>query len=114
VTVPEGAGTAERASSAGRQGPWDPAQLDDLVHRLEASPAIARMSSGFAGTIGTYLPGRRIPGVRVQADGRLEIHVVMAHGASVDDVRAAIADAVPNTECPDVHIDDVDTYQQVG
>jgi hypothetical protein len=93
---------------------WDAARLDALVARLEASAAIARLSSGSAGTIGTYLPGRRIPGVRVRDDGRVDIHVVMARDATVDEVEAAVIRAMDGAPPPDLYIDDMDAYEQVG
>jgi uncharacterized alkaline shock family protein YloU len=67
--------------------------------------------------IATYLPGRRILGVRV-APGHAEVHIVTEYGANVvdvaDRVRAAILGAVqanlPNGALPpqvDVYVDDV-------
>jgi uncharacterized alkaline shock family protein YloU len=65
--------------------------------------------------IATYLPGRRVLGVRV-APGRAEVHIVTVYGANMvdvaDRVRAAVQAATPSgTGSPppqvDVYVDDV-------
>jgi uncharacterized alkaline shock family protein YloU len=65
--------------------------------------------------IATYLPGRRVLGVRVGA-GHAEVHIVTEYGANVvavaDRVRAAVLAAVTDggaTPAPqvDVYVDDV-------
>jgi uncharacterized alkaline shock family protein YloU len=64
--------------------------------------------------IATYLPGRRVLGVRV-GPGRAEVHIVVEYGANVvavaDRVRAAVLAAVQGANDPppqvDVYIDDV-------
>ena len=61
-----------------------------FLEALLASPHISALSEGVFGTVASYLPGRRIPGLRVLPDGRLEVHVVMAWGSTVDDVEASL------------------------
>lgn len=64
--------------------------------------------------IATYLPGRRVLGVRV-APGRAEVHIVTEYGANMvevaDRVRAAVLTAVADGTDPpaqvDVYVDDV-------
>jgi uncharacterized alkaline shock family protein YloU len=64
--------------------------------------------------IATYLPGRRVLGVRV-TPGRAEVHIVVRYGANVvevaDRVRAAVLAAVQNSgnlqPQVDVYVDDV-------
>lgn len=56
-------------------------------------PAVAAMSGGPFGTAATYLPGRSVLGVRSGGD-RLEVHVVLAHPASVHDAAAQIRRAL--------------------
>ena len=73
---------------------WTPERLDDLATRLQESPHIAHLSAGAMGTIATYLPGRRISGLRVGDDDRVEVHVVMTWGSTVDDVEAFEAQAL--------------------
>ena len=73
---------------------WTPARLDELAGALLESPHITALSEGMFGTAASYLPGRRISGLRVLPDGRLEVHVVMAWGSTVDDVEASLLRAL--------------------
>ena len=60
------------------------------------------------GTAASYLPGRRISGLRVLPDGRLEVHVVMAWGSTVDDVEASLLRALEDpAELADLVIEDL-------
>ena len=62
----------------------------DAVTRATLScPGVAGMSSGPVGEVASYLPGRRVPGVRVTDEG-VEVHVV----ARWDQVLPALAEAV--------------------
>jgi hypothetical protein len=58
-----------------------------------AVPGVARLSGGKAGQVATYLPGRRVSGVRVTGDS-VEVHLVARWVASLpqlaQDVRAAL------------------------
>lgn len=64
--------------------------------------------------VATYLPGRRVLGVRV-SPGRAEVHLVTEYGANMvdvaDRVRTAVRSAVTPPSCPppqvDVYVDDV-------
>jgi uncharacterized alkaline shock family protein YloU len=64
--------------------------------------------------IATYLPGRRVHGVRV-SPGRAEVHIVTEYGVSIvevaDRVRAAVQVAVPSGGAVpaqvDVYVDDI-------
>jgi hypothetical protein len=88
---------------------WTPQRLDDLAERLLASPHIVRLSGGPMGTVATYLPGRRIPGLRVGDDDRIEIHVVMAPSSTVDDIEAGVIRALDDaSSLGSLHIDDID------
>jgi len=55
---------------------------------------VADTHTGTFGEVGTYLPGRRVPGVRLRRDGA-EVHAVLEWGAPVgataDAIRAATA-----------------------
>lgn len=100
--------------------PSPPAPTADPGAVADAAAAAARgcagvvdLSGGLVGEIGTYLPGRRVPGVRVQ-DDRITVHVVAQYGLPLpvvgDEVRAAVGGAVA-TLAPgrpvDVVVDDV-------
>ena len=84
--------------------------VDMVAQRAAGCPSVARLSGGRFGEVATYLPGRRIPGVR-SSDGRIEVHVVARWGVRVPDiateVRRAIAPVATGMTI-DVHVDDVD------
>ena len=69
---------------------WTSERLDALAGALVAGPHVAALSEGPFGTVAAYLPGRRIPGLRVLPDDRVDVHVVMAWGSTVDDVEAGV------------------------
>ena len=83
---------------------------DEVAERTAGCRSVARLSAGLVGEVATYLPGRRVEGVRL-AEDQIEVHVVARWGARVPDlaaeVRAAVgpvADGLP----VDVYVDDVD------
>ena len=47
-----------------------------VAQAVLAVPGVARLHQGAFGEVGTYLPGRRVPGVRIRPDG-VEVHVVV-------------------------------------
>lgn len=66
---------------------------DRIAAAVLACPAVAALHGGRFGEIATYLPGRRVAGVRV-TDRSVEVHVVGRYPAPVaeiaDQVRAAL------------------------
>ncbi|MBA3524194.1 MAG: hypothetical protein H0T85_06515 [Geodermatophilaceae bacterium] len=91
--------------------------VDVLAAAVRGCAAVADLSGGLLGSVGTYLPGRRVPGLVVQerAGGQppgIEVHVVARFGPTMAEVasqvRAALAMAAPNTPV-DLVIDDIDT-----
>ncbi len=56
-------------------------------------PQVARLSGGFAGEVATYLPGRRVSGVRL-TDDEVEIHIVSRWGLNLPEVADAVREAV--------------------
>lgn len=74
-----------------------PAPGDDVADLVAAAvrrvPGVADLHGGSFGEVATYLPGRRVPGVRIR-DDLSEVHVVTLWGAPVpataDAVRAAV------------------------
>jgi hypothetical protein len=92
-------------------GSWNASVLEDAAAKLGSVQGVAGLTAGPLGTNSAYLPGRRIPGLRLADEGRrLEVHVVMTWGARADDVEAAILRAVPSdkAELVDVYIDDIE------
>lgn len=90
--------------------PLEGTQADRLAAAALACPAVARLSAGRVGEVATYLPGRRVPGVRV-GDGRVAVHVVGRYGPAcaqiADQVRRAVR-AVAGDLPVDVVIDDLE------
>jgi hypothetical protein len=83
---------------------------DLVVERTAACPTVARVWGGPFGEVATYLPGRRVPGVRL-ADGQVEVHVVARWGARVPDLAAEVRKAVGPIVAGlpvAVHVDDID------
>jgi hypothetical protein len=80
-----------------------------IAERAARCRSVAGISAGQFGEVATYLPGRRVPGVRV-GDDRVELHVVACWGAPVPDlvaeVRAAVAPIAGDFPV-DVYVDDV-------
>jgi NADH dehydrogenase FAD-containing subunit len=88
-----------------------PVDAERVAQAVERVPTVARLSAGSTGAeIATYLPGRRVRGVRVD-DGTVEVHVVARWPAVLpevgDAVRAAAAPLVGG-RAVEVVIDDLD------
>ncbi|MDG3013666.1 hypothetical protein NVS88_03735 [Corynebacteriales bacterium D3-21] len=83
-------------------------QADRIAAAVSAVPGVVALHGGMFGEVGTYLPGRRVPGVRLGL-GFTEIHVSISFEAPVREtanrVRAAVAAIVPGPV--DVTVEDV-------
>jgi len=90
--------------------PGAPLEVADLVAAAARSvPGVSELHSGAFGEVATYLPGRRVTGIRV-TDVLTEVHVVVTMGAPVLDTAEAIRAAVRplvDTEVQ-VFIEDID------
>lgn len=86
------------------------ADPDAVVDAALACPDVARMWAGAVGEVACYLPGRRVPGVRLTDDG-VEVHVVARWGRPLPEVasavRAAVAPVAPGAVV-DVFVDDLE------
>lgn len=70
--------------------PAPAALADAIAERVLDHPAVARLHGGPFGTVASYLPGRRVVGVRVEeTDGSVDLSVVLWVGVSL---RQAVAD----------------------
>lgn len=82
---------------------------DAIATAVAACPAVVSLAGGGPGLIATYLPGRRVDGVRLGPD-RVTVSVVGVQGIPVavlaDQVRAAVAPLAPGVPV-DVHVADV-------
>jgi hypothetical protein len=71
----------------------DGIDVDALASAVRGCPAVDDLDSGVLGGVATYLPGRRVPGVRVQAD-RIEVHVRAVWNQPVSVVAGQIRQAL--------------------
>ncbi|MCE3555274.1 hypothetical protein LWC33_27965 [Pseudonocardia sp. RS11V-5] len=90
---------------------------DELARRVAdlvaAHPAVVRLDGGIFGAVGTYLPGHRLVGVRVdEHGGPVEVAVVLSLAVPIPEVvaqlRARVA-AVAGGRPVDVTVSDVVT-----
>lgn len=58
-----------------------------------ACPNVAGLSSGAVAEVATYLPGRRVSGIRIQ-DDVLEVHVVARWGSPLPDIAEQVRSLV--------------------
>ncbi|PWD52530.1 hypothetical protein C8046_12350 [Serinibacter arcticus] len=73
-----------------------------------AVPGVVDLSPGLLGEIATYLPGRRVPGIRLTAE-RAEVHLVVSPSARIPELAGEVQAAVRTLGLPavDVHVDDL-------
>ena len=87
-----------------------PPDLDAVAAAVTSCPAVAGMAGGMFGEVATYLPGRRLPGLRLAGE-ELEIHVTARWGSPLpevaDAVRRAVAPFVEGLPVT-VYIDDIE------
>ncbi len=94
------------ATSGGPQS--EPAEA--LAALVISCPGVASLSGGTLGEVATYLPGRRIPGIRLEGS-TVEVHVVAHWGTSLppmaDQVRA-VSQPFARGRPIDVYVDDLE------
>jgi hypothetical protein len=88
--------------------PLSPAEV--VAAAALAVPGVVRLHGGRFGELGTYLPGRRVTGVRIDDEGT-EVHVVVTDHVPVHATAARVQRAV-SAIAPmpvRVHVEDIDT-----
>ena len=88
--------------------PLTPAEV--VAAAVLAVPGVVRLHGGRFGELGTYLPGRRVTGVRIDDEGT-EVHVVVSDLVPVPETAARVQRAV-SAVAPmpvRVHVEDIDT-----
>ncbi|WP_018157440.1 hypothetical protein [Demetria terragena] len=76
---------------------------DRLAESVRDVPSVLDLHGGVMGEVGTYLPGRRISGIR-EYDDRWEIHVTARLGYPLAEVSRQVRDAA-SAHVPGVPID---------
>lgn len=66
---------------------------DEIAALVLAVPGVTELHSGRFGEVATYLPGRRVAGVKL-AEDRVEVHVVLVFGTPIRSVAQQIHAAV--------------------
>lgn len=98
-------------TGSGRVPVQDTGDVDAIAAATLACPAVAELHEGGTLAVATYLPGRRVAGIRVE-DRRVLVSVVLGSGSSVQSleaqVRSALAPHVGGRQV-DVHVADVQT-----
>ncbi|WP_307864609.1 hypothetical protein [Allobranchiibius sp. CTAmp26] len=92
------------------------AQIADVItDAVLATPGVHGLHAGAFGEVATYLPGRRVAGVRTLNDG-YDVHIVLAWGATAmttaQAVRTAVQRVAPGRV--DVTIEDVAAADDQG
>ncbi len=82
--------------------------IDRIAAAVLAVPGVHDLHGGMFGEVGTYLPGRRVTGIRIGDDGT-DIHVSVHFGAAIRETAAAIRAAVsPFVQSPvSVTVEDI-------
>lgn len=107
---------AARTSQVDRSADVDVAvdvgvDIDAIAAAALRCPAVAGLHGGGSRFVATYLPGRRVVGVRAD-DHRVLVSVVLANRASVKTLETQVREAVAplvGGRSVDVYIADVDT-----
>jgi hypothetical protein len=101
VAVPVPAAAAE---------PWSgtvidpvPTTAEDIAALVLAVPDVVRLHAGRFGEVATYLPGRRVTGVKL-GDDQIEVHVVVAGQQPVRETAQLIHAAVATLVGTPVHV----------
>jgi hypothetical protein len=98
-------------TDAGAAPSGPPVDAERVAAAVEKVPTVARLSSGSTGAeIATYLPGRRVRGVRVDEE-TVEVHVVARWPAVLPEVGDAVRSAagpLVGGRAIEVVIDDLD------
>ena len=75
----------------------DAATPEEPAERLAAAvstvPGVAALHPGMFGEVGTYLPGRRVAGIRI-TETAVDVHIVVVFGVAVRDTAAAVRSTV--------------------
>lgn len=67
-------------------------QADDVARAVRACPVVVDLADG---ALATFLPGRRVAGVRLDDDGRCEVSVVLRlDGRPLPELAGQVRDAV--------------------
>lgn len=81
----------------------DPAVADLVAEIVTGVAGVAGLHSGPFGSVATYLPGRRIPGIRFGPEG-CDVHITAEYPADLPAVADAVRALVEVVVGPPVHV----------
>ncbi|MGX6607461.1 hypothetical protein ACWKSP_35850 [Micromonosporaceae bacterium Da 78-11] len=81
----------------------DPTAADDIAALVLTVPDVVRLHAGRFGEVATYLPGRRVTGIKL-GDDRIEVHVVVSGQVPVRETAQLIHTAVAALVATPVHV----------
>ena len=90
-------------------GPDPHSLAEDVEAVVLALPGVVRLDGGRFGGVGTYLPGRRVTGVRID-EGGTEVHIVVSGVEPIQTTAGRVQRAV-SAIAPmpvNVHVEDID------
>ncbi|OZD63619.1 hypothetical protein CH272_17330 [Rhodococcus sp. 05-340-1] len=76
---------------------------EDIADAVLAIDGVVGLHGGMFGEAATYLPGRRIAGIRIGEDGT-EVHVTLEFGVAVRETADAVRRAVATMVDGPVHV----------
>ena len=80
-----------------------PTTVDEVAAVVLAVPDVVRLHAGRFGEVATYLPGRRVTGIKL-GDDTVEVHVVVAGGVPIRETAQLIHAAVATRVATPVHV----------
>lgn len=87
------------------------AEAEDVAATVRSCPAVVDLAGGDFGEVATYLPGKRITGVRV-TDDRIEVHLVGRYGVPIRALAAEVRTALTplaHGRAIDIRVEDLET-----
>ncbi|WP_346773858.1 hypothetical protein [Rhodococcus sp. X156] len=90
MTAPRADGSPAGKAAAGESAPPPPDRADQLAAAVLAVPGVAGLHGGMFGEAATYLPGRKVAGIRLADTGTTTVHVTVVYGRDIDEVAAAV------------------------
>lgn len=90
-------------SSTSGGGVSDSERADAVAAAVAAVPGVAKLHAGMFGEVATYLPGRRVSGIRF-ADNGTEIHVSLEFGVPIRETASSVRAAVSAVVAGPVHV----------
>jgi len=90
-----------------------PDLVEAVAQAVREVPGVAGLHGGMFGEVGTYLPGRRVQGIRHTPEGT-DVHVTLLFGVPVRETAVQIRHAVAVLTGGPVHVTVEDVVADAG